>query len=59
VSFSVKPANQLEAWRLKIDRAIDDHSPWSYALPAFTLAILTLFMLRRSLRVNVNVERRR
>ena len=59
VSFSVKPANQLEAWRLKIDRAINDHAPWSYALPAFALAILTLFMLRRSLRVNVNFERRR
>jgi hypothetical protein len=59
VSFSVKPANRFEAWRLRVDRTIDDYAPWSYALPALSLAILTLFMLRRSLRVNVNVERRR
>jgi hypothetical protein len=59
VSFPVKPANRLGAWRLKVERTIDDYSLWSYAFPAFSLAILALFMLRRSLRVSVNVERRR
>lgn len=59
VSFTVKPSSWVEAWRLRISRAIEDYAPWSYLLPAASLAMLLLYGTRRNLRVRFNVERRR
>ncbi len=59
VSFTVKPSNWMEAWRLELSRTIEDYAPWSYVLPAFALGALLLYGARRSLRVRINVERKR
>ena len=59
VSFVVKPANLLAAWRLKLSQTMDHYGPWSYVFPGLALGALILFMVRRSLRLSVNIERRR
>ena len=59
VSFTVKPSSWMDAWRLQLNRTIENYAPWSYMLPAFALGALLLYSARRSLRVRINVERKR
>ena len=58
VQFTVKPSNWLEAWRLRVTRAIDDGTPWSYVVPTFAIVALFVYNVRRRLKIRIELERR-
>ena len=58
LSFTVKPANWLEAQRVRLNRFIDENEPWSYVVPGAILAALVLLFTRRFFRIRLRVERR-
>jgi hypothetical protein len=56
VTFTVEPATLLQAYWLKVKTLFSAHGPWSWLLPAFVLALLVGWRVRR--RFSFRIERR-
>lgn len=56
LTFTVEPANALQAWWLRITRLFGDHAPWSYVAPLLAALAVLLRQLRG--RFTFRVERR-
>jgi hypothetical protein len=59
VSFEVKPSGLLEAWILQARRSVADWAPWSYVAAGILLLLVIALLVRRFIRLNVGIERRR
>lgn len=53
LSFEVAPSGFLHAWWLRLKRAFEDASPWSYLVPALVLLGVAVWQARRRLTVTV------
>lgn len=59
LSFSIKPANVLQAWLFRFSQLIDESQPWSSVIAVAVLAFLAVRTVGRYLRIGLRVERRR
>ena len=59
LSFSIKPANVLQAWLFRLSQLIDESQPWSSLLAVAVLAFLAIRLLGRYVHVGLRIERRR
>ena len=59
LSFSIRPANVLQAWLFRLSQLIDESQPWSSVFAVTVLAVLAVRLIARYLRVGLRIERRR
>ena len=59
LSFSIRPANVLQAWLFRLSQLIDESQPWSSAVAVTVLAVLAVRLVARYVRVGLRIERRR
>jgi P pilus assembly chaperone PapD len=59
LSFTVKPANALQAWLVRINHLISGGQPWTSLLAGALLAYFGVRLVGRYVRIGVRIERRR
>jgi hypothetical protein len=58
LSFNIEPSNWFEAQRVRLNRWLDDASPWSVLVPGALMGGLVLMFARRFIRIHVEVGHR-
>lgn len=57
-TFTIQPANELQAFGNWLSRTFDDLQPWSTAVPAIVLLAAAVWLLRRRFAFRIGIERR-